>query len=315
MSENQPYKIAKLSEIMQRPDFIWFRRYYVCVVVGLLLFFRTFWTPDILLVVGFSIFLLYGMGKEFLKRFLPFVVLLLAYESLRGFVPLIAHKVNYWPMINFDLWLGAGKLPTQYLQEFLYHGYLDWFDYYLYTLYVIHYFVPFVFAILIWRTKVSEYWRFVSSYLVLSFSAFLTYIAYPAAPPWLASQKGLISHIQHITVYIWQSWGVDNYSVVYNTISPNPVAAIPSLHSAYPMLAVLFVFRIYGWKFGVPAMIYPLSVWLGVVYLGEHYVIDVILGVIYAFVAYFVTNFVFDRIVDRKRAANIKNESAYNSES
>jgi len=35
--------------------------------------------------------------------------------------------------------------------------------------------------------------------------------------------------------------------------------------------------------------LYPLLIWLGIIYLGEHYVIDAVLGIIYAIIAFWVT--------------------------
>jgi membrane-associated phospholipid phosphatase len=47
---------------------------------------------------------------------------------------------------------------------------------------------------------------------------------------------------------------------------------------------------------------YPLSMWIGVVYLGEHYALDVFIGAIYALAAYGATNWLFDRYAHRARA-------------
>jgi hypothetical protein len=44
----------------------------------------------------------------------------------------------------------------------------------------------------------------------------------------------------------------------------------------------------FSWRRMWWAMLYPISVWIGIVYLGEHYVVDVVLGIIYALIAYAV---------------------------
>ena len=76
-----------------------------------------------------------------------------------------------------------------------------------------------------------------------------------------------------------------SYSNVYS-ISSNDVAAFPSLHAAYPFLAFLFARRAFpraGWLM----LAYTACVWFAIVYLGEHWVVDIVGGVVYAFAAYF----------------------------
>jgi membrane-associated phospholipid phosphatase len=105
----------------------------------------------------------------------------------------------------------------------------------------------------------------------------------------MASDLGMISPIHRISSDIWGAMGVTNFSEVYANLSPNAVAAVPSLHSAYPMLFFMFFVKLFGWRKVWWAAIYPISMWIGVTYLGEHYVIDAILGAAYAVVAYVLT--------------------------
>jgi hypothetical protein len=63
------------------------------------------------------------------------------------------------------------------------------------------------------------------------------------------------------------------------------VAAFPSLHAAYPFLAFLFARRAFG-RAGWLMLAYTACVWFAIVYLGEHWVVDIIGGVAYASVAY-----------------------------
>ena len=77
-------------------------------------------------------------------------------------------------------------------------------------------------------------------------------------------------------------------------LNPNPVAAMPSLHAAYPWLSFLAL-RKYSKKLGWFFLPYPILVWFSVVYLGEHYVIDVIAGVVYAQASFWIVNN-FDKV-------------------
>ena len=74
---------------------------------------------------------------------------------------------------------------------------------------------------------------------------------------------------------------------VSRLIDPNPYAAIPSLHAGYAFLCFLFVVTI-AWKtrwrwsaLGIGA-IYPLAQSFAVVYTGNHYVVDLMIGYLYA---------------------------------
>ncbi len=124
---------------------------------------------------------------------------------------------------------------------------------------------------------------------MLFFSGFLTFLVFPAAPPWLASNGGYIPHIERISSDVWYGLGVHNFPSFYNHISPNPVAAIPSLHAGCATLFSIIIFKIYGRRWGALSLIYPASIYFGVIYLGEHYAFDVILGIVYGIAAYLLT--------------------------
>lgn len=266
---------------------------FLTVLVGFFIFYRGFLTPDVLFVLLLVVFLMYGMAVDFVKKFTPFLVLLVTYDAMRGLIPYVSKHVHFTMMINFDRWIGFGQLPTVTLQHWLYHGYLMWYDFYFYGLYMLHFLTPVLVGVLIWQTRPKAYWRYMWSFIVLSYAGFVTYFVYPAAPPWMASEQGLIPTIRKISTDVWWAFGVHDFPSLYRKFAPNPVAAVPSLHAAYPFLIVLYVWKLYGWKWGLPAMLYPLSIWFGVVYLGEHYVFDVLLGILYAAVAFIAVEWFF----------------------
>jgi hypothetical protein len=252
-----------------------------------LLIERTIWTPDTLFIILLAVFTIFGQARPFLLRFAPLILLLLAYESFRSLVPHLNTSIHYWEMIHFDMWLGRGLLPTKWLQSFMWNGHLQWYDFYFYFLYTIHFLMPIALGVLIWK-KFGDglYWQFMLALVLLSYGAFVTYLLFPAAPPWMSSELGYFDPIHRISSDVWWAMGIKDFSSFYEKLSPNPVAAVPSLHSAYPALFALFINRMYTFKKSWWVWFYPASVWLGVVYLGEHYVIDVILGVLYAVLAF-----------------------------
>jgi hypothetical protein len=272
----------------------------VCIVLFAL---HPSWpTPDKLVVFLTFVFMMVGQAKEMLKHLLPFVALLLVYESFRGLVPHLNSHVNYLWMPGADRFL-FGTLPTVTLQQWWWHGTVQWFDFVFYLAYMLHFIIPIGLALLIWKFRGKAYWEYVSSYLVVSFLAFLTFLVFPAAPPWLASDKGLIEPITRVSTNIFNALGVQNFPSVYNKISPNPVAAVPSLHAAYATLLVIFVYKLFGKKWALLACLYPLLIFVGTVYTGEHYAIDEILGILYAAGGFLAVGFWFKKHRSGKRAA------------
>lgn len=278
----------------------------ILLAIALFITKRSFWTPDTLFLILLVISVVFGQVRPFLVRFVPFLGLLLVYDSFRSIATQLNSHVNYFPMIDFDRWMFGGHLPTVELQHLLWHGHLQWYDFYFYFLYTIHFLVPVVLAVVIWRFRDKLYWQYVWAIVGLSFAAFITYVLFPAAPPWLANVHHLIEPIHRISSDVWQAMGVNNFSEVYSNMSPNEVAAVPSLHSAYPLLFTLFIIRLFGIRRTWWVLIYPVSMWIGVVYLGEHYVFDVILGALYALGAYVAADRLFvwynqpERLLRRK---------------
>ncbi len=255
---------------------------------------RIFWTPDTLFILLLVVFAAFGQARGFIVRFLPLVLLMALYEIFRGFADDLNGTVHYTEMIDFDRWMFMGALPTVVLQGWWWHGEVSWYDFYFYFLYTIHFLMPALLAIVIWKKADRHYWQFMWALVGLSFAAFVTYIIYPAAPPWMASVEGYIEEpMRRVSSDIWWAMGVKDFAKLYDQIPANQVAAIPSLHSAYPLLFSLFITGLFGLKKFWWVYIYPISMWIGVTYMGEHYVIDVILGAMYAALAYIASVYAF----------------------
>lgn len=242
----------------------------------------------------------FGQAWSSLKRLVPFVGLLLVYESFRGLVPSLNSRVHYNFMILADRGLFGGTLPTTTLQSWLWHGSVQWYDFVFYLAYMLHFILPIGLAIMIWKTRVKYYWRYVTTFLVVSFSGFVTFLLFPAAPPWMAADQHLIEPVVRVSSHVWYALGIHDFPSLYNRISPNPVAAVPSLHAAYATLIALFVYKFYGKKWALLASVYPMLIYVGTVYQGEHYAIDEIIGGIYAVVVFFAVDYFWQKRLKNK---------------
>lgn len=259
-------------------------------ITAIFLFVRSpsFPTPDKLFVFLVFVFMMFNEAWSMTKRILPFIALLLVYESFRGIADELNTHVNYTLAADADRFIFGG-LPTVYLQDLLWRGHIQWYDFVFYLPYMLFFVLPLGLAILVWKTRDKHYWRVVTSYLVVFFAAFLTFFLFPAAPPWLAAENHYIEPITRVSSHVWQALGISDFPSLYNKIAPNPVAAVPSLHAACATLFGLFIFKLYGRRWGLLSLIYPLLIYIGVTYQGEHYAFDVILGITYGIAAYIIT--------------------------
>ena len=264
------------------------------VSVGLFVRQPSFPTPDKLFVFLLFMFMAYGQAWELFKRLFPFVSVILIYESFRSVADKLNTRVDYLLAPHADRFI-FGNLPTVYLQNWLWRGHTSWYDYVLYIPYLFHFILPLGLAILVWKTRASQYNRGVMTYLVVAFGSFLTFFFFPAAPPWLASQNHYIQPITRISSDVWAGLGLHDFPSVYNHIAANPVAAVPSLHAAWATLFLIFVWNLYGRRWGLVAAIYPFLIFFGTIYEGEHYAFDVFLGMIYAVIGYQITPWLIAR--------------------
>lgn len=105
------------------------------------------------------------------------------------------------------------------------------------------------------------------------------YIAFPTSPPWWAAANGYTGddQIHRRMVDVGEEvWG-RAWPTLYNTVDGNPWAAMPSLHFGASVLAAILLSESSP-RAGVAGWTYAGVLGLALVYLGEHYVIDLIAG-------------------------------------
>ncbi|MBA2523109.1 MAG: phosphatase PAP2 family protein [Solirubrobacterales bacterium] len=231
-----------------------------------------------------------GWARGVIFDWLPFFALLFAYDFLRGLVgssPLFPPHVL--PQIDADKFL-FGSVPTVDLQaHFLNPNHIDWLDVTAWAVYVSHFFTVFVIAATLWRLARPRFLEFRAMVLTLTAAAFTTYALFPAAPPWMASEDGVIGPVDRIVGDVWRYLGVGSAASIWDHGSAlsNQVAALPSLHAAYPVLILCFFWSTNALA-RVICLVYAVAMGLALIYTGEHYVFDILLGWVYAITTYLV---------------------------
>ena len=275
---------------------------YLALIFGVMLWrgvsIEPEWTLLALLVVAVAL----GRGRTFIEDWAPFLLLFFAYEAMRGF----AAKTGFAPhdLSGLERAVFGGAIPTLVLQRAFYHpGVVGIQDVVAMIFYFMHFVLPIVVGFIFWLNSREHYRRYIAALLVMSFLAFVTYLFWPSAPPWY--QLHDVVKINDQTVH--SLWGYTLVSPIYHSFNPNPFAAFPSLHAAYPALATVYAWSRYR-ALGIGLLVWTAAVLVSIVYLGEHYVVDALAGFVYvAAAALIVESFMRWR---RRRVADVSAKPA-----
>ena len=288
-----------------------------CVVQGIPLdrLLQAVW-----IVAGIAASMVGRPVRELLRVLLdwtPFIGLLLAYDFTRGVAdtfgapvhvtgPAVADEVMFDPVLH-------GEVPTVWLQDRLYDPVaVPWWETGVALVYFTHFVVPWVLAgVLYVRDRVA--WRgYAVRIVALSAAGLATYALYPAAPPWMASQDGVITDgVVRAATRGWSALGLHDAGVLlaHAQAGANLVAAMPSLHAASTLLvAVVLWQRTRRRLLRALLVLYPPAMGFTLVYGGEHYVIDVLVGWVYVLVVLAVVSAI-ERVV-AARPARVSQPSA-----
>jgi hypothetical protein len=268
------------------PVFILLPILYVTGVSGYMIYHRAWFSPDQFFAVAIVATIFLRKTKQFIWDWVPLLFMMFGYEYLRGIVPILTKNAHTIPLILADKSI-FGFVPTIKFQSMLFtDGTFHWYDYLSVLLYTVHFIIPMLIAFTFWLIDRTHFKKYTTAFLLLSYAAFLTYIIFPATPPWLASAQGFLPPLHKIMDQVYASFSYPiSVPSVYRFFGSNPVAAFPSLHAAYPWLGFLFV-RKKSRFLGYLTLLYACGVWFAVIYLGEHYFVDIVAGVAYATMAY-----------------------------
>lgn len=217
-----------------------------------------------------------------LVEWLPVAALLLAYDATRGVADTFGMPVHVTEPPRVDLWLGRGTLPTLWLQHTFTAG---WWAALAALVYASHFVVTPVLLCVLWVRNRPLWGRYVRRVLVLSAAGLATYVLYPAAPPWLAARQHVIPRVQRLSGAGWDVLGLPHARALLTDSQGqvNPVAAVPSLHTAFAVLTCLVLLPVARRIWQRAALVaYALLMPLVLVWAGEHYVVDTLLGGAYA---------------------------------
>jgi len=251
---------------------------------------HVFFVPKIL-IVCLSLLVAAAAGRltGFLRDWFLFIGFVYLFDSLRGSIFILTCQLDLpvyaLYVIKAEKFL-FGSVPSNLLQDWLLRvpepSGLTWFEKLITVAHGSHFVAFLVVGLVIWLYK-SQYFRFykISFYLVI-FLGLLGYLAVPTVPPWMAANIfGLLPRLFRFNAVIFNMVIPD----ITSGFDTNPIAAMPSLHAAFPILLGLIVWRMGRWK-ALPFYFYVLLMLFAIVYTGDHYMVDVIAGAILAGLCY-----------------------------
>jgi membrane-associated phospholipid phosphatase len=221
-------------------------------------------------VLAFSIFIVYWIIFDFMKAFPNYNFGTVHIESL--------YKLEK-SLFGFD-YKGTRVTPNEYfgLNTTVFTDvltgifYLCWIP------------VPLAFGTYLFFKNRNLFFRFSLTFFLTNLLGFVVYYSFPAAAPWYmhlygnnfeANTPGNIAGLAGFDKY----FGVTVFASLYAKGS-NVFAAMPSLHSAYPVIVVY-----YSLKTKLPVFVKILlaivmvGIWFSAVYTSHHYMLDVLAGI------------------------------------
>ncbi|HEV2735497.1 MAG TPA: phosphatase PAP2 family protein [Longimicrobiaceae bacterium] len=228
-------------------------------------------------------------GSDF-RTWAAYVLGFVLFAQLRTLADEAGFPVRWEYVVSLERALFGGALPTVWLQErFFTPGTVRPWDAAGAAVYVSYFFLPHVFALALWRFRPALFRGYVAAALTAFYAGLLACVLVPTVPPWMASQAGDIPRVFTVVSGVLRGWDADAFAYGHRVAGTNPVAAMPSLHTAITCVLAIGMWRLRRWA-GVLGWAYAAAMGATLVYAGEHYVADVIAGVALAALAWRVAD-------------------------
>jgi membrane-associated phospholipid phosphatase len=236
----------------------------------------------------------WGATARVVLDWLPFTAVLLLYDQTRGVADALGMSLHEQDVLDAEKWLFGGVEPTVWLQHHMYDAtHVYWYDAIITLVYTSHFLATPILAAVLWLRDRALWLRYISRVVLLAVTGLVTYCLFPEAPPWLAARDGLSGPVFRLSArgWIWLHAGnVHEALARAQQDGANPVAAMPSLHTAFAVLVAIMIGSRLRSRWRYLLALYPLAMGFTLVYTGEHYVLDLIAGVLYALVVHAALN-------------------------
>lgn len=226
-------------------------------------------------------------ARSFVFAFVPYATVWFIFTFLRSFADetTLAETINL-KVFQFERWLFNGQIPTIMLQDRFYEpGKIGIQDYFFTAVHWSYFIVPHAAAVWLWHKHPERFRQFLAALTVVLASGLLIYFLIPTNPPWMAPEpinSPAAAPVYRVMEAVAYHIGGGLYEASYNVIGEsNPIAAMPSMHTA---VTVLLIFPAWysGRRWFTAAVIYAVLMGITLMYTGEHYFVDVVMGAVIA---------------------------------
>jgi len=226
-------------------------------------------------------------GRDIAVCALQMYVYLAAYKMPNDDPGALERRVLVDYPIALDRLIGFGELPTARLQRMLHRdGSFSSLEQVLVWAHWAWFATPHASLLYVRARDRRRFARAAAmTYAVFDIGA-IAYWLLPTAPPWYAAERGRLDGsaddrtllVRRLMVEYGESFWQERWAPLYSVFGGNPLAAMPSLHFATSSMAALLLSEA-GFLPGIVGVSYAVLLGFALVYLGEHYVVDLVGGV------------------------------------
>jgi len=251
-----------------------------------------------LVMIWFVSFYYNQKSRRFIKGFSFFIIFWILYDSMRVFPNYEFNIVHIQQPYDIEKGLfgiydnGIINTPNEFFLRYN-NKFLDFLSGFFYINWMP---IPIGFGVYLYLTNKHLFINYAMAFLLVNIVGFIIYYIYPAAPPWYVQQYGFDLHVG----VPGSRAGLERFDNlirfplfegIYNK-NANVLAAMPSLHSAYPVVVLYYSFKkkIAAYV-KILFVLFLFGIWFSAVYSSHHYIIDVIMGVIVSLLVLVVFEF------------------------
>ncbi len=242
-----------------------------------------------ILVALFSgLYMASSITRRWILGFSIFIVFWVIFDLMKAFPNYTVNTVHIADLYEWERsWFGIDVAgisitPNEFL-ELHKHSVLDLLSGLFYLCWVP---VPLAFAAYLFVHDKDRFLRFALTFLLVNLIGFVIYYLYPAAPPWYVKECGfdLLKGTPGNTAGLVRFDTLTRTSIFAGLYSKssNVFAAMPSLHSAYPLLVLYTGIKARSGTINVFFLIVMVGIWFAAVYTSHHYILDVLAGILCA---------------------------------